>query len=432
MKIAKPSSNIGEVAPKLKTKMKGKLYMDTPLNIKLETKADPMEASFDAVIAAEDMAVLTDEQEVQKTQIKALRSDVDTTKADVKVLKGQMAQVSSAAARPVLESGEKGIKNDANMRAFVDGYLRRGQENELKSFSGISASDGGFAVPQQIDAVISKTLLDISPIRSIANVVQTGSAGYRKLVTDGGTPSGWVSEVAGRPETGTPNFNEIAPPTGELYANPAASQAMLDDAAFDVQNWLADEIAREFARAEGSAFVMGSGVNQPKGFLKEAISNADDSVRDFGTLQYVATGSDGDFGSDNPEDQIIDLVHALKSSYRQGAAFVMNSSTLAHIRKFKTNDGAFLWQPSLAFGQPDTLLGYPVVEAQDMPDVSADSLSIAFGNFRAGYLIAERKATQILRDPFTNKPFVHFYATKRIGGQVMNSEAIKLLRFSAS
>ncbi len=405
--------------------------MDTPLNIELETKADPMESSFDAVIAAEDMAVIADEQEVQKTEIKALRSDVDSTKSDVKTLQGQMAKLSSAAARPALESGEKSMR-DPKAVAFVDQYLRRGIDQEIKSLSGASASDGGYAVPQQIDAMIGKTLTDISPIRSIATVVQTGSAGYRKLVTNGGTPSGWVSEVAVRPETDTPNFNEIAPPTGELYANPAASQAMLDDAAFDVQNWLADEIAREFARAEGSAFVMGSGVNQPRGFLTEATSNADDVNRAFGTLQYIATGSDGDFGSDNPEDQIVDLVHSLRASYRQGAAFVMNSSTLAHIRKFKTSDGAFLWQPSLASGQPDTLLGYPVVEAEDMPDVTADSLSIAFGNFRAGYLIAERKATQILRDPFTNKPFVHFYATKRIGGQVMNSEAIKLLKFSAS
>lgn len=412
--------------------------MDTPLNMKLETKADPMESSFDAVIAAEDMAVIADEQESQKTQIKALRSDVDTvrsdvdgTKSDVKTLQGQMAKVSVAAARPTLESGEKSMR-DPKAVAFVDQYLRRGIDQEIKSLSSVTSADGGYAVPRQIDAMIGKTLVDISPIRSIASVVQTGSAGYRKLVTNGGTSSGWVSEVAGRPETDTPNFNEIAPPTGELYANPAASQAMLDDAAFDVQNWLADEIAREFARAEGSAFVNGSGINQPRGFLNEAISDADDANRAFGTLQYIATGSEGDFGSDNPEDQIVDLVHSLRNSYRQGAAFVMNSSTLAHIRKFKTNDGAFLWQPSLALGQPDTLLGYPVIEAEDMPDVSADSLSIAFGNFRSGYLIAERNATQILRDPFTNKPFVHFYATKRIGGQVMNSEAIKLLKFSAS
>ena len=255
--------------------------------------------------------------------------------------------------------------------------------------------------------------------------------GDRKLVTKGGTPSGWVSETAARPETGTPDFVEIAPPFGELYANPAASQAMLDDAAFDVEAWLAHEIATEFARAEGAAFVAGSGLNRPKGFLAAPTSAAGDASRAFGAIQYIGTGVAGGFAASNPQDKLIDLVQALRPPYRQGAVFVMNSSTASRIRKFKTADGAFLWQPALTAAQPDTLLGYPVVEAEDMPDVAADSLSVAFGNFRAGYLIAERTETQILRDPFTNKPFVHFYATKRIGGQVANSEAIKLLKFAA-
>ena len=383
-------------------------------NSPLELKADPLEASFDAVLMAE-------ESENHGKAIEELRTDVDG-------LKSQMADISKASARPALD-GAKGIISSAASQDFVTKYLRRGDHAgvELKSFSGASGPEGGFAVPQEIDALIGRTLKNISPIRSIATVVQTGSAGYRKLVTNGGTPSGWVSETAGRPETATPNFNEIAPPAGELYANPAASQAMLDDAAFDVEAWLADEIAREFAQAEGAAFVGGSGVNQPRGFLNAAVTDESDDVRAFGSLQYIPSGAAGDFAS---EDALVDLVHGLKPAYRQGASFVMNSSTLAQIRKFKTADGAFLWQASLASGQPDMLLGYPVVEAEDMPDVAADSLSIAFGNFRAGYLIAERSATSILRDPFTNKPFVHFYATKRVGGQVMNSEAIKLMQFS--
>ncbi|WP_417621151.1 phage major capsid protein [Parasphingorhabdus sp.] len=382
----------------------------------LETKADPLAESFDAVLMAEDVAN-------QSHEIKSLRTDVDG-------LKTQMSDISKASARPVLD-GAKGLPSSPAAQEFVAKYLRRGDHRgvELKSFSGASGPEGGFAVPQEIDALIGATLKDISPIRSIATVVQTGSAGYRKLVTTGGTPSGWVSETAGRPETDTPDFNEIAPPSGELYANPAASQAMLDDAAFDVESWLADEIAREFAQAEGAAFVGGSGVNQPRGFLNAAVTDEADDVRAFGSLQYVPSGATGSFDS---EDALVDLVHTLRPAYRQGASFVMNSSTLAHIRKFKTADGAFLWQPSLANGQPATLLGYPVVEAEDMPDIAADSLSIAFGNFRAGYLIAERSATSILRDPFTNKPFVHFYATKRVGGQLMNSEAIKLMQFSAS
>lgn len=222
------------------------------------------------------------------------------------------------------------------------------------------------------------------------------------------------------------------PPGGELFANPAASQAMLDDAAFDAESWLAGEIAAEFAKAEGAAFVSGSGTNRPRGFLTYATTNEADGARAFGTLQYVASGAAGGFAASNPQDRLVDLVQALRAPYRQGAAFVMNSATLARIRKFKTADGAFLWQPSLSAEQPATLLGYPVIEAEDMPDIAADSLSIAFGNFRAGYVIAERGETSVLRDPFSNKPFVHFYAVKRIGGAVANSEAIKLMKFAAS
>jgi HK97 family phage major capsid protein len=328
-------------------------------------------------------------------------------------------------ARPVLE-GARTVGN-----AAFDGFVRSGATIEMKAFTGVTGDAGGFAVPREIDAVIDATLKSASPIRSIANVVQVGSAGYRKLVTTGGTPSGWAAETDGRPATATPVFAEIAPPMGELYANPSASQAMLDDAQFDVEAWLAGEIAAEFAKAEGAAFVNGNGINRPKGFLQAPTAATVDGARAFGTLQYVPSGAAGDFAA-GAADRLIDLVQSLRAPYRQGASFVMNASTAARIRKFKTSDGQFLWQPSLVSGQPATLLGYPLVEAEDMPDVAANSLSIAFGNFRAGYLIAERSETQVLRDPYTNKPFVTFYATKRVGGCVCNSEAIKLMKFAAA
>ncbi|QQV77513.1 phage major capsid protein [Sphingomonas aliaeris] len=331
----------------------------------------------------------------------------------------------SAVVRPLLEGAR------ATGSGAFGGFLRSGAVVEMKSFTGLTGDAGGYAVPREIDAEIDATLKAISPIRSVANVVQVGSAGYRKLVTTGGTPSGWASETGPRGETATPVFTEIVPPMGELFANPSASQAMLDDAAFDVETWLAGEIATEFAKAEGSAFVNGTGTNRPRGFLQGATSAASDATRTFGQLQYLPSGAAGDFGT-NPQDRLIDLVQALRAPYRQGAVFVMNAATVSRIRKFKTSDGQFLWSPSLAAGQPATLLGYPVIEAEDMPDVAANALSIAFGNFRSGYLIAERSETVILRDPYSNKPFVNFYATKRIGGCVSNSEAIKLMKFAAS
>jgi HK97 family phage major capsid protein len=201
---------------------------------------------------------------------------------------------------------------------------------------------------------------------------------------------------------------------------------------FDVEGWLAREVATEFARAEGVAFVSGTGIDQPRGFLTYPVATTGDATRPFGTLQIVPSGAAGAFPATNPADRLVDLVHALRAPYRQGAVWVMNSATLSVIRKFKDASGAFIWQPALAADQPATLLGYPVIEADAMPDIAGNSLSIAFGQFASGYTIADRGETAVLRDPFTNKPFVHFYATRRVGGAVVNSEAVKLMRFSAS
>jgi HK97 family phage major capsid protein len=364
-----------------------------------ETKADPLDAVFETAAPA-----------------------IETLRADVARLTNLVT--ARQIERPVLAGAKAAEGGD---------WLRKGEmpDAETKAATVASGPKGGVAVPITIDSVIDRVLAAESPIRSIAQVVDVGSANYRKLITTSGVISGWVSETAGRPETDTPDFAEIAPPMGELYANPAASQAMLDDAMFDVESWLGAEIGREFARAEGVAFVTGNGVSKPRGFLAGPNSDVGDATRPFGTLQFVASGAAGSFAASNPQDRLIDLVHALAAPYRQGAAWVMNASTLARIRKMKDGDGAFLWQPALAADQPATLLGYPVVEAAAMPDIAADSLSIAFGNFRAGYLIAQRRETVVLRDPFSNKPFVHFYATKRVGGAVIDSRAIKLMKFTA-
>lgn len=373
----------------------------------VEVKADALEQSFEQFEDEDD--------------------GVAALKVELETLKAKIAAGVIAAQRPALD----GVKSEA-ATGFVDNYLRRGIEAglEVKAVGNSTDAIGGYAVPEEIDAMIAETLTAISPIRAIANVVKVGSAGYRKLIAAGGTPSGWVAYEAARPETNTPNFTEIVPASGELYANPAASQLMLDDAMFDVEKWLANEIATEFARAEGAAFVKGTGTNQPLGFISSPTATTADGTRPMGTLQYIGTGVSAAFPATNPADKLIDLVQSLRSPYRQGAVFVMNSSTASAIRKFKTADGAFLFQPSLAAGSPATLLGYPLIEAEDMPDVAAGSLSIAFGNFKAGYVIAERNATTILRDPYTHKPYVHFYATKRVGGQVVNSEALKLLKFA--
>lgn len=382
-----------------------------------EVKADALEPLFEAP----GDAALAGEAEVAelKAAVAGLRAKVDSFVV--------------AGGRPVRAPGAvPEAADETERKAFVERYLRKGLDApEVKTLVAGSPAEGGYAVPEAIDGTIGALLKDVSPIRRLATVVGVGGANYRKLVTGGGLTSGWVPEMATRDETETPVFHEIAPPMGELYANPAASQTMLDDAMFDVEGWLAAEIAAEFARAEGQAFVSGNGVGRPRGFLSHATTTQKDPVRAFGTLQHVASGVAGGFGAD-AADKLIDVVHALRPPYRQGAAWVMNSTTVARLRKLKDGDGNFLWRPGLSEGQAATLLGYPVVEAEDMPDIAADALAIAFGNFRLGYVIAEAAATRILRDPYTNKPFVHFYATKRVGGAVMNSDAIKLMKFSAN
>lgn len=357
-----------------------------------------------------------------------VRAEIESLRMEMKQEITSMARHFAGNAQPPLASGV------SNSSVFADQYLRKGLESdiEVKRLQSSVAADGGLAVPLEIDQRIQSRLVSLSPIRQIADVVQVGTSNYRKLIATGSVASGWVAENAARPETATPNFVEIAPPMGELYANPAASQAMLDDAMFDVEGWLANEIGTEFARAEGMAFVNGSGTNQPKGFLTYPTASTDDSTRAWGTLQHVVTGRAGNFASTNPADNLIDLVHALRTPYRQGAVFVMNSNTLSAIRKFKDADGNFIWRPGLTEGEQATLLGFPVIEVDAMPNIASDSLSVAFGQFSSGYVIAERGETAVLRDPYSNKPFVHFYATRRVGGAVANSEAIKLLKFSAS
>lgn len=362
---------------------------------------------------------------------------LDRMSRDLSALQARVDRLHLAPQRPALDRTPAEPRVAAEHKAaFYDRFVRKGvegglQELEAKALSIGSDSDGGYAVPEELDRRIDGLLKDLSPIRSIASVVKIGSAHYRKLVNLGGTGAGWVGETADRTETTTPSFAEIVPPLGEIYANPAATQAMLDDAFFDVEGWLAEEIASEFGVMEGAAFVSGNGTSKPKGFLTYTTAATADGVRAFGTLQHLLTGVNGAFPASDPADKLIDLAHSLRPVYRRGAVFVLNTNVLSVIRKFKDTEGNYLWRPGLADGMPATLLGYPVIEAQDMPDIATGNLAVAFGNFARGYVITDRSGVRLLRDPFSHKPYVHFYTTKRVGGGVVNSEAIKLLKFSA-
>lgn len=351
-------------------------------------------------------------------------------------LKAELARIEAKSNLQGLFSGDKPEKT-AYKSAFFDRFVRKGEDSaELKdlmrkAWSIGTPADGGYALPEELDRTIEKMLRDVSPVRSVANVVQVGTSDYKKLVNVNGIASGWVGEAAARPATNTSQFAEVAPPMGEVYANPQVTQHSLDDMFFNVEQELQDQLMEEFAVAEGAAFVSGNGTNKPKGFLAYTTAATADSSRAFGTIEHVATGVAGDFAASNKADILFTLVSKLKQGYRAGSVWMMNKGLLFEILKFKDTSGQYLWQPSLqASGISLNLLGFPVVEAEDMPAKAADALAIAFGNFRRAYTVVDRMGIRMLRDPYSNKPYVGFYTTKRVGGAVVNSEAIKVAKFA--
>ena len=338
------------------------------------------------------------------------------------------------AQRPQLGSNPLRSSADREHKAAFDAYMRKGDAAaitrlESKALSANSSPDGGYTVPVEIESSINHALRAISPIRAIAGNRQVSSSVYRKPFAIAGFPAGWVGETDVRPQTLTPQLAEMAFPTMELYAMPAASPHLLDDSAVNIDQWIADEVRITFAQQEGAAFINGTGVNTPKGFL--AYPAVDNASWSFGNIGTIKTGTAGAFPATNPFDKLIDLIHAVKAGYRANGTFVMNRATQSLVRKMKDQIGDYLWQPSTTPGVPPTLMGYPVAEAEDMPDVATDSLAVAFGDFQRGYLVVDRIGIRVLRDPYTAKPYVLFYTTKRVGGGVQDFEAIKLLKFSA-
>ena len=373
------------------------------------------------------------EAEIREAREKASAA-IDAAEAAKKAAEDAIKR---AARSTVGASGEIDPDKAEHKKAF-NSFLRKGIETgladlERKAVNVTTAGDGGFALPEQIESVIAQRLLDISPVRSVANVVSVSTSDYKQLVDTRGMASGWVGEAGARTATNTPTFYEAAALMGEIYANPQATQQSLDDLMFNVETWIAASIADEFAFREGAAFVSGDGTNKPKGFLNYTTAATADSSRAWGTLEHVATGVSADFAASNKGDKLVELVYKLKAGHRANAVWMTNKAILAEIRAFKeSTTNAYLWQPGLAAGQPSTLLGYNVVEAEDMPAKAANSLSIAFGDFRAGYTVVDRVGIRSLRDPYSNKPYVGFYVTKRVGGMVVNSEAIKVLKFSTT
>ena len=357
---------------------------------------------------------------------------VEKSNTAISELEAQLKEISKKLNRPGGTGDDVAPEIVEHAKAYGI-FLRKGHDDGLaelqeKALNVTTDADGGYAVPEELDRNILTLMRNESPMRSVCSVTQIGGATYKKLVSVGSAASGWVDEDDARAETDTPQLASLTPFMGEIYANPAATQTMLDDAFFNAESWLAEEVSREFAEKEAAAFLSGTGTKQPKGILAYPSAAQDDATRSFGTIELKAAAA----AAAIDPDELMDLLFMIKKGYRTGASWMMNSKTVGTIRKLTTVDDQYLWAPGLQAGQPSSLLGYPIAENEDMDDVAASNVAVMFGNFKRGYLIVDRMGIRTLRDPYTNKPYVHFYTTKRVGGMLMDSNAIKLLQQAAA
>ncbi|MBZ0123637.1 MAG: phage major capsid protein [Roseovarius sp.] len=375
-----------------------------------------------------DWKAFKDTQAEKDSEVKARLDDVVTTEkfdrinASVGELQAAVDQANAKiAALSISGTGPDSVKDKEYSDAFR-AHFRKGevQANLNKG----TDPEGGYLAPIEWDRTITDKLVEVSPMRSIASVQNISTSGFKKLFNLRGTGSGWVGETAARPETTTPTFGEMSFTPGEIYANPAATQAMLDDAEVDLEAWIAGEVQTEFAKQEGLAFVSGNGTNKPAGFLTFATGAGNAATNPLGAIAVKSAAS----ATALDEDELLDLIYGVPSSYTDGARFVMNRTSMGVVRKLRDNDGRQLWQPSMQAGQPSQLLGYPVTEMADMPDIATGTTPIAFGNFARAYLIVDRTGVRVQRDPYTNKPYVMFYTTKRVGGGVIDPQGLHILK----
>lgn len=326
---------------------------------------------------------------------------------------------------------EFGAKELDAYKAALDHYIRKDDRgltaDEVKALSVGTDPDGGYVVHPDMSGRIVQKIFETSPMRAYASIQVISTDALEGLFDLNEASSGWVGETDSRAETNTPEIGKWRIPAHELYAKPKATQKLLDDASINMEQWLANKVSEKFARDEANAFVVGNGVNKPRGFLDYSSGTTLP-----GTIERINTGVNGDFAAAPAGgDALINALYSLKQQYRANATWFMNRSTMKLARKIKDSDGAYAWAPGITAGQPATLIGYPVASFEDMPDPATDSLSIAVGDMREAYQIVDRVGIRTLRDPYSAKPYVEFYTTKRVGGDVVNFEAIKLIEFTA-
>ena len=424
--------------PRAKFSVRNEALPSAPGMAEVVAAVDGVNKAFSAFKTQNDAALAElkkgRDDVVSREHVDRINASVTQQESDLKALQAKIAAFAVSGGDGDAKTPEK----KAHAKAF-NGMLRKGSDGGLRdlevkaALSTDSDPDGGFVVPEEVDDTISRVLETVSVMRRIATVRPMSAGTLKAVHNHGAATSGWVGETGARPETNTPKLSEVSYPAMELYAMPAATQSMLDDARINTEMWLADEVKIAFAEQEGAAFVNGDGVNKPRGFLNyPTVANASYV---WGKLGYVATGAAGAFPAStaavNAYDKLVDLYHAVRPGYRPESAFVMNDKTLAEIRKIKATVGDYIYLPPSAT-EPGSILGKVVETDDNMPDIAANAFAIAFGNFKRAYIIGDRVGVRVLRDPYSAKPYVLFYTTKRVAGGIRDFASVKLLKFAAS
>ena len=385
--------------------------------------SDPKALVAQLNTAFEEFKKANDEQLKAKVDDVVLTNKVDAINASISEIEKALNEKIAAATVGVV--GDMQPSNPEYVSAFK-AYMRKGDVQAAITVG--TDTEGGYLAPIEWDRTITSAVREVSPIRANAQVISISGRGFSRVYSDGLVGSGWVGETAARPATTTPGLTTLEFLTGEIYANPAVTQQALDDIAINLETWLSAEVADEFAEQESIAFVSGDGTNKPFGLLTYVTGAANAAKHPFGAIEVIG----GTGVALDESDDLLDLAYGLDSRYRAGSKYYMNDATAGTIRKMKDGQGNYIWQPTLVAGQPNMLAGFPVVEVPAMPDVAANSVSVLFGNMEKTYLIVDRVGIRVLRDPFTNKPFVHFYTTKRVGGGVQDPRYMKALKMAAA
>ncbi|WP_340619627.1 phage major capsid protein [Xenorhabdus siamensis] len=398
-----------------------------PIEVKdVQQVAQEIQQRFDEFRQKNDQRI-----EAIEAQKGKLAEQVDTLNgklSELDSLKSELEAELTELKRPA--GGNHSPAVSEHKTAFIQ-FIRKGKDDglaelEQKAMQTTTDPDGGHAVPEELDRNIISALKDQVVMRQECAVITLGTPDYKKLVNRGGTTSGWVGETDKREETATSQLGVIEPVWGEIYGNPAATQRMLDDAFFDVEAFISSELTQEFAEKEEAAFTHGDGSKKPKGLLAFGSDDKADKDREWGTLQHLRLKKPAEVTADD----ILQLIYTLRKPYRTGAKFMMNNNLLFQVRTLKDSQGNYLWQPGLQLGQPSALLGYGIAENEQFADLGAGAIPVAFGNFKRGYTILDRLGVRMLRDPYTHKPFVQFYTTKRVGSMLVDSHAVKLLKMA--